>query len=63
MSPMVTDTPRSPTLVTSRDPVGPTALDNEQAPGEQAVMDAVFIVAGCWLFLFILVYSLRKHNV
>ena len=50
-------------LQTSREPVGPKRAGDKGTVGDQALMDAVFIVAAAWLILFLVMYSLRRHNV
>lgn len=47
----------------SREPVGPKRAGDKGTPGDQAVMDAVMLVGACWLFLLLLFFSLRRHNV
>lgn len=50
-------------IVTTREPVGPKNAASKGSVGDQAVMDAVMIVAAAWIFLFFLSFSLRGHNV
>lgn len=50
-------------IVVSREPVGPKNAASKGSVGDQAVMDAVLIIAASWLFLFFLSFSLRGHNV
>lgn len=58
------ESPRqSPTLVTSREPVGPRVAGDKGSPGDRAFMDAVLIVGIAWAVLFFLAWSLRSHNI
>lgn len=50
-------------IVTSREPVGPKNAGSKGSPGDVALMDAVAIVAICWVVLALLMFSLRRHNV
>jgi hypothetical protein len=50
-------------IVTSREPVAPKTAGDKGSTGDQALMDAVLIVVGAWALLFLLAFSLRKHNV
>ena len=50
-------------IVTRREPVGPKNAASKGSVGDQAVMDAVFILAAAWIFLFFLSFSLRGHNI
>lgn len=52
-----------PNLVTSREPVGPKVAGSKGSPGDQALMDAVLVVALAWAVLFALVFSLRRYNI
>lgn len=47
----------------SREPVGPKRAGDKGTPGDVALMDAVYIVAACWIFLFIFYFSIRRHNI
>lgn len=54
-----------PVLATSREPVAPgkkNAADNKNV-GEQALMDAIAMVLVCWAIVFLLAWSLRRHNI
>jgi len=53
----------SPTLVTSREPVGPAVAGAPGSAGELAVKDALIIIGIAWLILFMLMFSLRAHNI
>lgn len=54
----------SPTLVVSREPVGPASSDaGKNTAGDLAVRDALIIIGVAWAILFLLMYSLRQHNI
>lgn len=62
--PMNTEDPRQGrSIQTTREPVGPKRAGDKGTMGDQAVMDAVLLVGACWLFLFLIFFSLRRHNV
>jgi hypothetical protein len=62
--PTATETPTGrPTLVSSREPVGPKVAGDRGTPGDQALMDAITIVVIAWAVLFLLAFSLRRHNI
>jgi hypothetical protein len=50
-------------IVTTREPVGPKTAGDKGSPGDVALMDAVMIVGAAWLLLFLLAFSLRRHNI
>lgn len=50
-------------IVTSREPVGPKNAGSKGSLGDVALMDAIAIVVGAWVVLFLLAFSLRRHNV
>ena len=50
-------------ITTTREPVGPKTAGDKGTPGDMAVMDAVMIVGAAWLILFLLAFSLRRHNI
>lgn len=50
-------------IVTSREPVGPKNAGSKGSPGDVALMDAITIVIIAWAILFVLAFSLRRHNV
>ncbi len=50
-------------IVTTREPVGPKNAASKGGTGDQALMDAVVIVLAAWAILFLLGFSLRKHNI
>jgi hypothetical protein len=47
----------------SREPVGPKNAASKGSVGDVALMDAVMIVGAAWVILFLLSFSLRRHNV
>lgn len=49
-------------IQTTREPVGPKNAASKGSVGDVALMDALGIVVGAWLILFVLSYSLRRHN-
>lgn len=50
-------------IVTSREPVGPKNAASKGSPGDVALMDAVAIVVVAWVVLFLIAFSLRRHNI
>ena len=60
---IATETHTSPKLVTSRTPVGPTASGAAESIGGMAFNDSVLIIVAAWAIVFILVFTLRQHNV
>lgn len=50
-------------IISTREPVGPKTAGDKGSVGDMAVMDAVMIVGAAWLILFLLAFSLRRHNV
>lgn len=50
-------------IVTTREPVGPKNAGSKGSVGDTALMDAVAIVLAAWVLLFLLSFSLRKHNI
>ena len=61
--PMVTETDEANRLVTNREPKAPRKAGDPGSMADQAVKDAIVVIAVCWLILFVLAYSLRKHNI
>lgn len=62
--PMATEDARvGRTITTTREPVGPKNAASKGGVGDTALMDAIAIVIGAWLILFLLVFSLRRHNI
>lgn len=60
---MVAETHDAPRLVTSREPVGPRAPGDKGSAGDRALMDGILIIGIAWAILFLLIWSLRSHNV
>lgn len=50
-------------LTTSREPKGPKRGGDRGSVGDQALTDAICIVLACWVILFLLAFSLRRHNI
>lgn len=50
-------------IQTTREPVGPKNAGSKGSLGDVALMDAVTIVGIAWVVLFLLWFSLRRHNV
>lgn len=50
-------------LTVSREPVGPKRSGDKGTMGDRALMDAVLIVGVAWAVLFVLAFSLHRHNV
>lgn len=50
-------------IQTTREPVGPKNAASKGSIGDQALMDALMIVIAAWVILFVLTFSLRRHNV
>lgn len=53
----------SHTLVTSREPVGPVNAGDPGSRGDQALKDAIGVIVAGWILLFLLAWSVRRHNV
>lgn len=51
-----------PTLATSREPKLAVSKDGNSL-GEAALRDALIVIGACWVGLFLLVLSLRSHNI
>lgn len=49
-------------IKTSREPVGPTNAASPSSVGDQALRDALAIVIGAWIVLFLIGFSLRGHS-
>jgi len=47
----------------TREPVGPKNAASKGSVGDVALMDAIAIVVGAWILLFLIAFSLRSHNV
>lgn len=64
MAGLARETPSgAPNLVVHREPQAPAAAGDKGSLGDTALMDAVYIIGGCWVALFLLFFSLRGHNV
>jgi len=62
--PMATEDDRvGRSIQTTREPVGPKNAGSKGSAGDQALMDAVSIVLIAWVVLFLIGFSLRRHNV
>jgi hypothetical protein len=62
--PMATEDERQGNpLVTAREPKGPKRASDKGSVGDVALMDALLIVGIAWAVLFLLAFSLRRHNV
>lgn len=53
----------APALVTSREPKGPTRAGDPGSVGDQALMDAICLIVGAWVVLFLLGFTLRGFNI
>jgi len=60
---MTEDTRQGTPIKMTNQPVGPKNAASKGSVGDTALMDAIGIVIGAWLILFLLTYSLRGHNV
>jgi len=47
----------------SNEPVGPKNAGAKGSVGDTALMDAVVIVGIAWAIVFVLMFSLRRHNI
>jgi hypothetical protein len=62
--PMATEDDRvGRTIQTTREPVGPKTAGSKGSVGDTALMDAIAIVIGAWVLLFLIAFSLRHHNI
>lgn len=62
--PMATEDDRvGRSITTTREPVGPKNAGSKGSPGDVALMDAVAIVLIAWVIVFLLGFSLRRHNI
>jgi hypothetical protein len=50
-------------LVTSREPVAPKSPGDKGTIGDTALKDGVMMIAGAWLLLIFLMFSLRSFNI
>lgn len=60
---MTEDTRQGTPIKTTNEPVGPKNAGSKGSPGDVALMDSIAIVVGAWLVIFLLMYSLRRHNI
>jgi hypothetical protein len=49
-------------LKVTNQPVGPKNAASKGSVGDTALMDAVAIVVGAWIVVFLIAFSLRRHN-
>lgn len=62
--PMATEENRqSRPAVFSREPVGPKNAGSKGSVGDVALKDAIAIVLVAWVIVFLLAFSLRRHNI
>lgn len=62
--PMATESERvGDPIITTREPKGPKRSGDKGTVGDVALMDALLIVGIAWAVLFLLAFSLRRHNV
>ena len=54
---------KSSPLTLTREPKGPKRAGDPGSLGDQALKDAITIILVGWALLFLLAFSLRKHNV
>ena len=47
----------------TNEPKGPKTAGSAGSVGDQALMDAIGIVVAAWIVLFLIAFSLRRHNV
>lgn len=47
----------------TNEPVGPKSGASKGSPGDVALQDAIALIVVCWLIVFVLMFSLRRHNV
>jgi hypothetical protein len=50
-------------ITVTREPVGPKNAGSKGSLGDVALMDAIAIVVAAWVVLFLLAFSLRRHNI
>lgn len=50
-------------LKLTNEPSGPVKAGDKGSIGDQALKDAILIVAICWLIVFGAIFSLRRHNI
>lgn len=62
--PIMTENSRvGESIKTTREPVGPKNAASKGSIGNTALRDALTIVIVAWVILFLLTFSLRRHNV
>lgn len=62
--PMATEPERvGAELTVTREPKGPKRAQDKGSVGDVALMDALIIVGAAWAILFLLAFTLRRHNV
>jgi hypothetical protein len=61
--PVATETRVDNTLTTAREPKGPKRAGDPGSIGDQALMDAIKIIAAAWILLILLTFSLRRYNI
>lgn len=62
--PIMTEDSRQGTPIkTTNEPVGPKNAGSKGSPGDVALMDAIAVVLGAYVILFLLMFSLRRHNI
>lgn len=62
--PMVTEDARQGVPIQmTREPVGPKNAASKGSVGDIAFRDALTVVIAAWVILFLLTFSLRRHNV
>ncbi len=47
----------------TNEPVGPKNAGSSGSPGDVALKDAIALIVVCWLIVFFLMFSLRRHNI
>lgn len=50
-------------ITVTREPAGPKNAGSKGSLGDVALMDAIAIVVAAWVVLFLLAFSLRRHNI
>lgn len=50
-------------LITSREPVGPIRGGDKGSIGDTALTDALCVVAGAWVLIGLIMFSLRGFNI
>lgn len=60
---MRTEPEGAPALATSREPKGPEKAGAPGSAGDLALRDALCLIAGAWVILFMLGFTLRGFNI